>query len=124
MPQKILVVDDDLFIREIYEEVINKAGYQADLAINGEEAIKKIQEGGYAIILLDMNMPDISGLEVLDGIKKNPPAIQNGPIVLLTNGSGDSNIQEALQKGAASYLIKADLTPDQLIENITKILGK
>lgn len=122
MAQKILVIDDDLFIREIYEEVIKNAGYEADLAINGEEGVRKLQIGGYSLTLLDMNMPGINGLEVLDKVHDNPPGSANGPIILLSNSADDSVLKEALRKGATTYFIKSDLTPDQLSNNIKKIL--
>lgn len=123
MVQKILVVDDDLFIREIYVEILKTAGFEIDSAIDGEEGLKKLQTGGYALTLLDLNMPKLNGLGVLDGIYKNPPMTPNGPIILLTNGAVDSELKDALQKGATSYLVKSDLNPDQLLAAIKKLLN-
>ncbi|HUQ85428.1 MAG TPA: response regulator [Candidatus Limnocylindrales bacterium] len=122
MAQKILIIDDDLFIREIYTNVLKKAGYEVDLAENGEEGYSKLHSGGYSLCLLDMRMPDLSGLEVIERIQKNPPILPNGPLVLLTNMGFDQDAKEGMEKGANSYLVKADLTPDQLVENIKKLL--
>lgn len=122
MVQKILVVDDDLFIRELYETVLKKAGYEVESAENGEAGLVKLQTGGYALVLLDMRLPTLDGLGVLNELLNKPAYVPNGPIVLLSNMGMDAQIQEGLQKGAAAYLVKADLTPDQLLENIKKLL--
>lgn len=123
MAQRILVIDDDLFIRELYETVLKKEGYDVDLAVTGEEGLTKLQIGGYALTLLDMRMPGLDGVGVLDSLQKNPPQQPNGPIILLTNAGLDEKVNEGIQKGAAAYLVKADLTPDQLVGNIQKFLG-
>lgn len=122
MINRILIIDDDLFIREIYEDVLKKAGYDVEAAKNGEEGYSKLHSGGYSLALLDMRMPDLSGLEVLDRIQKNPPILPNGPVVLLTNMGFDQDAEDGMKKGANSYLVKAELTPDQLLENIKKLL--
>lgn len=124
MAQKILVVDDDLFIRELYDTVLKKEGYEVDLAINGEEGLAKLQYGGYDLTLLDMRMPTLDGLGVLNELSKNPTTLKNGPIILLSNMGLDEQVKEGLQKGAQTYLVKADLTPDQLLENIKKLISQ
>lgn len=123
MAKKVLVVDDDLFIRELYEEVLRDEGYEVDSAVDGEEGLQKLQQGGYNLVLLDIMMPKRDGLGVLGELVTQPPVQQNGPILLLTNLGHDPIIQEAMQKGATSYLNKADMTPDQLIENIKKYIN-
>ncbi len=122
MAKKVLVVDDDLYIRELYEEVLRDEGFTVESAVDGEEGLKKLQQGGYDLVLLDVMMPKLDGLGVLDGLQKNPPKEKNGAIVLLTNLGHDPIIKDALSKGAASYLIKADLTPDQLVEKLKSFL--
>ncbi len=122
MAQKILVIDDDLFIRELYDTVLKKEGYEVDLATTGEEGLTKLHSGGYSLTLLDMRLPTLDGLGVLNELSNNPPTIKNGPIILLSNMGLDEQVKEGLQKGASSYLVKADLTPDQLLENIKKLL--
>lgn len=122
MAKKVLVVDDDLFIRELYEEVLKDDGFTVDSAVDGEEGLKKIQAGGYDLILLDVMMPKKDGLGVLGELSAHPPTEKNGPILLLTNLGHDPIIKEAINKGATSYLNKADMTPDQLLEKIKKFL--
>ena len=66
MAQKILLVDDDQFIREIYEELLKKAGYEVDTAVDGKEGYEKILNGGYNLILLDVMLPFLDGIGILD----------------------------------------------------------
>jgi CheY-like chemotaxis protein len=121
MAQRILVVDDDLYIRDIYEETLRDAGYEVEVSVNGEDGLAKLQRGGYDLCLLDMMLPKIDGLGVLDSIKNNPPAIKNGPIIILSNLSHEKLIEDALGRGAARYLVKADLTPDVLLAEVKKL---
>ena len=73
-------------------------------------------------VLLDMMMPKLDGLGVLAALKENPPKVSNGPIILLTNLAHDKVIDEAMQNGAKSYLIKSDMNPDEFLQNIKKFL--
>lgn len=118
------MIDDDLYMRELYEEVLKDAGYEVETAIDGEDGIAKLKLGGFHLTLLDMMMPKIDGLGVLDAIRKNISVVKNGPIILLSNLGHEQIVEEAIQKGAVSYLVKADITPDQLLRSVEKYLGK
>jgi len=74
--------------------------------------------------LLDMMMPKIDGIGVLNEISKNPSVIKNGPVILLSNLGQEHVVEEAMKKGAVSYLVKADITPDQLLKSVGKYLEK
>jgi CheY-like chemotaxis protein len=117
---KILIVDDDLYIRELYEEVLKGEGNEVETAVDGNEALEKLSKNTYDLVLLDVMMPKLDGLEVLGQIKEK--AMQHGPIVLLTNLSHGPVIDEGKEKGAAGFLIKADLTPDQLVAKVKEFL--
>lgn len=117
-----MIVDDDQYIRELYDEVLRDEGFETETAVDGEEGLAKLQRGGYNLVLLDVMMPKLDGLKVLENLSQNKPLTPNGPIILLTNLGHDPIIKEALNKGATSYLIKADLTPDQLINNLKKYI--
>ncbi len=123
MAKKILVVDDDQYIRELYEEVLKEAGYTVETAVDGEEGLALMQKGGYDLVLLDVMMPKRDGLGVLSALNANPPVQKNGPIILVTNLGHDPIIKEAMQKGAASYMVKDSMNPDQFVENVKKQLG-
>lgn len=122
MAKKVMVVDDDLYIRELYEEILKDEGYTVDSATNGEEALNKLKNGGYDLILLDIMMPKIDGLGVMDALRKAPPPIKNGPIILLTNLDHDPLIKDAMSRGAVAFIIKADITPPDLLVQVKKYL--
>ncbi|MEN9328182.1 MAG: Alkaline phosphatase synthesis transcriptional regulatory protein phoP, two-component system, OmpR [Candidatus Parcubacteria bacterium] len=122
MAKKVLIVDDDLYIRELYEEVLKDAGFDVNTASDGQEGIDKMKDGGYDLILLDVMMPKVDGLGVLKQMGEMQPKAPNGKVILLTNLSHDPVIQQALDTGAASFMIKADLTPDQLIDKVNSFL--
>lgn len=118
MAAKILLADDDQYIRELYVEVLKDAGYEVVACTNGEEALAEMTKGGFNLILLDIMMPKLDGISVLKSAGALNPQPQNGPVVLLTNLAHDPVLQEATSLGAKAYLIKADMTPDQLVEKI------
>jgi len=123
MGKRILFVDDDLYIREVYQEVLASEGYTVDTAINGEEGLKKLQIGGYDLVLLDVMMPTLDGIGVLEELQKHPPQQKNGPIVLLTNLGFDPLVKTAKDKGVTSYLVKAEITPRDLVDMVRKTIG-
>lgn len=122
MLKKVLVVDDDQFLRELYEEVLKGEGYLVETAVDGDDGLSKLQRGGYDLILLDLMMPKRDGLGVLTALTQQPPQEKNGPLLLLTNLGYERVLQQALTIGASAFLNKADLTPDQLLENVRKYL--
>lgn len=119
---KILLVEDDINTLKLYQEVLKNAGFAVTPAADGEEGLTKAKEGGYSLILLDVMLPKMDGLALLTELKKDPPKVKNGPIVLLTNLTHGPVIKKALNIGAKGYIIKSDVTPDELIEKIKALL--
>jgi len=124
MAQKILVVEDDQFLRELYDELLKEEGYEISLSEDGESGLAQIQKGGFDLILLDIMLPKIDGLEILRRVKNKPPEKQNGPTVLLTNLGQDSIIKEGFSLGASGYLIKSAMNPDQVLSEVKVFLSK
>jgi two-component system, OmpR family, response regulator VanR len=122
MAKRILVVDDEQYIRDLYVEFFSAEGFEVDSAVDGVEGLKKMQDGGYNLILLDVMMPQFDGVEVLEQLTKQPPKVPNGPVVILTNLTYEGVAKDALQKGAADYIVKADVNPGQLLERLKKYL--
>lgn len=120
--KRVLVVDDDQYIRDIYKEVLEEEKYQVDTAVDGQEGLIKAQAGGYDLILLDAMMPKLDGLGVLKALKQNPPKQENKVILLLTNLAHNNVVDEAIENGAKSYLIKSEMNPDQFLQGIKKFL--
>jgi DNA-binding response OmpR family regulator len=120
--KKILLIDDEQYIRDIYVEVLKKAGYEIDISDNGEDGYKKIMEGGYDLILLDVMLPYLDGIEILKKLKAEKPKKENGPMVLLTNLSCDPVLKEAAQYGPVTCQNKAEMNPDQFLEKVKEAL--
>jgi len=120
--KKILIVDDDQYIRELYVEILTDEKFDVDSAEDGIEGIDKIMKNKYDLILLDIMMPRLDGLGVLQ--KLHDKKYVNGTIVLLTNLSHGPVIDEGTKLGAKGYLIKADITPDQFVEKVRSYLKK
>lgn len=121
---KILVVEDDQFLRDLYNELLTEAGYTVDLASDGEEGLSKALVGGYDLILLDIMLPKMDGLQVLKRLKEQGPKTPNGSVVLLTNLGQDAIIKEGFSLGATGYIIKSAMTPDQVLQEVKIFLKR
>ena len=120
--KRILLIEDDLYTRELFEEVLKGAGFNVTTAFDGEMGLNKALEGGYTLILLDIVMSGMDGIGVLNGLKDAETKQKNGPIVMLTNLSHDPIIKQTLSLGATSYLIKSDLTPEELVNKVRSFI--
>jgi len=116
---KILVADDHTIVREGLKQIVGEVGDMvvADEAGNGQEALAKIREGDYDVVLLDISMPGRSGLEVLKDIRAERPKL---PVLILSMHSEEQYAVRALRAGASGYLTKAS-APDELIGAIRKV---
>jgi CheY-like chemotaxis protein len=121
---RILIVEDDQFLREFYQELLSSEGYTVDVAPDGEVGFQKIHEGGFNLILLDIMMPKKDGLQVLKDLKTSPPLRQNHSLVMLTNLGQDAIIKQCFELGANGYLIKSALNPDEVLTEIRSYLEK
>ena len=107
----------------MYTDVLTAEGYKVEGAADGEEALQKIKVGGYDLILLDIIMPKMDGLEVMRQVQANPPQSPNKCVVFLTNLDKDEEIKTALQLGNG-YLIKSQITPGSLVEEVKNYINK
>ena len=122
--KRILIIEDDQFLREFYQELLTEQGYLVDVAADGEVGLQKIQTQDYNLILLDIMMPKKDGVTVLADLKNKPPHTPNVQIVVLTNLGQDTIIKQCFDLGAAGYLIKSALNPDQVLQEIGAFLKK
>lgn len=120
--KKILIVEDDQFLREFYQELLQTEGFIVDVAADGEDGIIKLSEGGYSLVLLDIMLPKKDGLQILKHNKITPPKKPNGPIVVLTNLGQDAVIKEAFSLGASGYMVKSAMNPDQVLNEVHNFL--
>lgn len=122
--KKILIVEDDQFLREFYQELLQEEGYIVDVAAEGEAGLAKIQGIEYDLVLLDIMLPKKDGMEILKELKTHPPKSSNIKIVVLTNLGQDSVIKQCFEFGADGYLIKSALNPDQVLQELKSYLKK
>ncbi|MEK9155886.1 MAG: response regulator [Patescibacteria group bacterium] len=122
-PAKILIVDDDMILREMYEARLKEEGYEISVASDGEEAIQKVEKEQPDLIILDIMMPKINGIDVMRKIRSND-AIANIPIILLTALVREIDKVKEMMKEYDSYLIKSDIMPGEVVEKIKAALEK
>ena len=118
-----MIVEDDPFVMDIYETKLGKEGFDIILAVNGAEAVKKLEKEGAKpdLILLDIVMPYMDGLSVLKEIRGRE-GLKEIPVVLLTNLSQKEEIEKGFELGAQDYLIKSHFTPSEVMEKVSKYL--
>jgi DNA-binding response OmpR family regulator len=115
----ILCVEDDRFIGEMYARSLRNKGYEVDWAITGSDARQMAIAKSYDLILLDIMLPEETGVEILEYWRnKNVDRIPHSRVIILTNFEQDDDSKAAMQARADAYLIKADITPRKLIELI------
>lgn len=120
---KVLIIDDEQELLKMYEQTFSSTGFTPILAENGEIGIKMAKDQKPDVILLDIIMPKMNGLDVLAEIKKDPD-IKNIPVILLTNLPQESSGEKAKELGAYGYLVKAENEPAQVVEEVKKIVQK
>ncbi len=119
---KILLVEDEEFLREIYLDILTESGYEVDVAVNGDEAFASMHKGGYDLVLLDVMLPERDGRTVLLDLQKEPSLSPNKKIVYMTNLSHDGIFTEGKKLGVSSVLIKSDLNPEQFLQKVNQFL--
>ena len=118
---KILIVEDDKFLRELIAQKLVREGYEISEAGDGEEGIKKIKDEKPDLVLLDLILPGIDGFEILSRMKENS-SLSRIPVIILSNLGQKDDVERGLKLGAIDYLIKAHFTPGEIIEKIKNAL--
>lgn len=119
--KKILLVEDDPFIIDIYKTSLERANFKVKIAKEGSSALKKIKEDKPDLILLDIVLPDVDGWEVLKKLKDDPN-LKNLKIFVFSNLGQKGEVEKGLKLGATKYFIKAHYTPSQIVKEIKKEL--
>lgn len=122
MAKKILIIEDDKFLRELISQKIQKEGYDIAEAVDGEKGIKGVKDAKPDLVLLDLILPGIDGFEVLSRIKADPETSKI-PVIILSNLGQKEDIDRGLKMGAIDYMIKAHFTPAEIITKVRGILG-
>jgi CheY-like chemotaxis protein len=121
MSKVVLLVEDNDFIRNMYQLKLAKADLAVVEAVDGKMALDKIAEHKPDIILLDLMMPNVGGMDVLRALKKQG-VVPDLPVIILTNVMDPQTVAEAKELGARDYIVKTDLTPSQVVEKLEPFL--
>jgi len=115
---KILIVEDDIELLEVYSDALKAEGYEIDTADDAEKALAKMIKGGYDLVLLDIILPKINGFEIMEQLKGLPPPQNpNKCVIFLTNLDRGEEVEKGLKLGNG-YLVKSQITPGDLIREV------
>jgi len=122
---KILLVEDDEFLRDICSKKLVKEDFEVYEAIDGEQALAEVEKIKPDLILLDIILPSIDGFQVLAEIRKNSDKkISRIPIIMLSNLGQDSDVKKAKDLGATDYMVKAHFTTEEIVKKVRGIINK
>lgn len=119
--KKVLCIEDEQFISELYERALTKAGYTVKVLFDGEQGLAEALTDQYDIILLDIMVPNLMGTEILKRLRENPERTIRGKIIITTNLEQDEAGKAAVESMADGYVVKAEMTPKQLVEFLSQI---
>lgn len=122
--KRILVIDDDPTLRDVYVEALRNAGYVVDTASDGEEGYRALEsnESNYDLVVLDLLMPKLNGIEILEKLKNERPSRTFNNFIALTNVAHKDAIADVLSLGVRDYLIKDNSTPGDIAKIAKKYL--
>lgn len=118
---KVLLIEDEVLILRMYEKIFSFEGFNVITAVDGIEGLEKASDEKPNLILLDIMMPKMDGLRVLEQLKANSTT-KGIPVVVLTNLSSDVVIKDAFAKGAVGYLVKSEVVNEKIVEEIKQYL--
>lgn len=120
---KILLVDDDNFLRDMYATKFAQGGHTVEAVDGGAEALLALhKDASYNVVLLDMVMPGMSGIELLEHIRQEFPNLE-AKLIVLSNQGQEEDIKEATDAGASAYIIKAESVPSEVLAKVEKVCG-
>jgi len=122
MSKTVLVVEDTELLRRMYSDRLTQDGYRVLLAADGLEALSILRSDTPDLILLDLVMPKMSGLEVLDLLKKDP-RLAPIPVIVLSNLGQEADIARGVEMGAVDYLVKNDAKPSDIAAKIAEYVS-
>lgn len=120
--KKILLVEDDPLLTDIYSTKLRQSGFEVLLVDQGEKALAAVEKEKPDLVLLDIVLPHMDGWDILGSLKANE-ALKDIQVVVLSNLGQKEEIEKALRLGAAKYLIKAHYTPSEIVQEVISLVG-
>lgn len=121
MAKKILIVEDEIVLLNLLERKLDKEGYTITTAQNGEEGLKKTKEQKPDLVLLDIIMPKMDGIEFLKR-KKEEKEIKDIPVIIISNSGQPAELNKAQKLGANDWLVKTEFNPQEVINKVKKVI--
>ncbi len=123
--EKILIVEDEKFLREICVQKLTGLGYTVESAVDGHSGLQKILSGHPDLVLLDIILPSMDGFEILKKVRSSSdPKIARTPVIILSNLGQESDVEKGKELGANDYLVKTFFTVDEIVQKVKEQLVK
>ena len=120
---KVLIIDDDEFLLDMYSLKFRESGYEVEIAFNGSEALDKITTGTMPeVVLLDIVMPNMDGFEFLKQLQEKK-LLDKVKVIILSNLGQKEDIEKGRKLGAKDYIVKASFTPTEVVNKVNALLG-
>ncbi len=120
--KRVLCIEDEHFISELYTRALNRRGYEVDVETDGKLGLAKAQTDSYDVILLDLMIPTIDGIEILRTLRdaaKTPHL--KAKVIIITNLEQREDVRADIEKQADGYIVKAEITPRELADILDKL---
>jgi CheY-like chemotaxis protein len=124
--KKVLIIEDEKEISEVYQQILTEAGYSVTTAINGKDGLQKVFEYSPDVIILDIRMPVMDGKTMFSTLRNDPAYVKfkNVPVVILTNSESYESIRDTKTEGGASeYIIKSNIAPNEIVDIVNRNLS-
>jgi CheY-like chemotaxis protein len=123
--KRVLCIEDEHFISELYARALGRRGYDVDIELDGQRGLTKAQTNNYDIVLIDLMVPTIDGIEILRTLRDPAKTPQlKAKLIVITNLEQREDIRSDIEKQADGYLVKAELTPSELVDILDKLKFK
>jgi DNA-binding response OmpR family regulator len=119
-PKNILCIEDERFIGELYERALTKAGHKIEVVNTGDKGLERAMSDEFDVILLDIIIPEMLGVDVLKRLRADKPDLR-AKVIIATNLEQDEKTRQSIEKDADGYVIKADITPKELVRFIESL---
>lgn len=121
MAKRVLLIEDFPVIQNLYGDALNRGGYLVDIVADGRAALERVQAAKYDVVLVDLLLPNVNGIEFLEKFTNRPVETK---VFILSDFSDPKTVEQAKKLGVTGYLIKAETTPSQLIERLGRVTSE
>jgi two-component system, chemotaxis family, sensor histidine kinase and response regulator WspE len=121
--KRVLVVDDSLTVRELERKLLANSGYEVEVAIDGMDGWNAVRTGHFDLVITDVDMPRMDGIELVTLLKKDPH-VKSVPVMIVSYKDRPEDRRRGLEAGADHYLVKGSFSDDMLLQSVVDLIGK